>query len=428
MKYLLIASAALGGILLFLLAAASADTSLFAGHYSILLVFNAAIALALISLVGWQLWTLRRALKERKFGSKLTLRFLLIFALMAALPGALVYTVSVQFLAKSIESWFNVRVDAALDVGLDLGRSVLDDMLSDVRRSARNMALELSDLPLQQQGAELNRLREQAGVNEASIVTTGGAVLYTASSTLTQLVPEPPPAHVLRQVKADREYGRIEAVGERGLQSRVLIQLPASGWGAEVHVLQLIQPVPASVAESVETVQAAQRDYKELSLLRTGLKRIYILTLTLALLLALFSAIALAFILSRRLSMPLAILAEATHAVARGDFTRRAKVTSRDELGILTKSFNSMTEQLDEARTQAERNQQQVESAKAYLENILGNLSAGVMTFDEAFRLQIVNAGATTILNEPLERGRALAGSSTLQDLDKLIRTAFAES
>src|SRR5206468_9098615 len=94
--------------------------------------------------------------------------------------------------------------------------------------------------------------------------------------------------------------------------------------------------------------QSVYRAYKELSLSRQGLKEIYILTLTLTLLLALFSAIALAFLLSRRLSKPLAVLAESTQAVARGDFSRRARVTSRDELGILTQSFNSMTQQLGE--------------------------------------------------------------------------------
>src|SRR5690606_31319257 len=126
MRYVIIVSGALGGILLFLLAAASADSSMFAGHYPLLLVLNGLIALALLGLVAYQLVKLRRALKARVFGSRLTLRFLLVFVLMAALPGALVYTVSVQFLARSIESWFGVRVDAALESGLSLGRHVLD--------------------------------------------------------------------------------------------------------------------------------------------------------------------------------------------------------------------------------------------------------------------------------------------------------------
>jgi nitrogen fixation/metabolism regulation signal transduction histidine kinase len=170
------------------------------------------------------------------------------------------------------------------------------------------------------------------------------------------------------------------------------------------------------------------RDYKELSLLQEGLKRIYLLTLTLALLLALFSALALAFILSRRVAEPLGELAEATHAVARGDFSRRARVRSADEVGVLTKSFNSMTAQLDEARAAAEANRQQVENAKAHLENVLANLSAGVLTLDEQYRLQGANAGAAAILGEDPGRclGGPLTGSLALDTIARAIAEGFA--
>jgi nitrogen fixation/metabolism regulation signal transduction histidine kinase len=186
--------------------------------------------------------------------------------------------------------------------------------------------------------------------------------------------------------------------------------------------------VPPGVAEKAETVQSVYRDYKELSLLRAGLKRIYILTLTLTLLLALFSAIALAFILSRRLSEPLAELAESTLAVARGDFSHRPRVTSRDELGILTRSFNSMIGQLDDARAAADANREQVESARAHLENILANLSAGVLTFDETFQLQVANHGAAAILGEEVVAciGGPLGGSAALEVLAEAIRDGFA--
>lgn len=425
MRYVLIVSGALGGILLFLLAAASADTSMFAGHYPLLLILNGLIAVALLGLVGYQLLKLRRALKARVFGSRLTLRFLLMFVLMAALPGALVYTVSVQFLARSIESWFDVRVDAALESGLNLGRSVLDNMLNDLRSKARTISLELAEVPTSQQAIVLNRLREQTGVDDAIVATTSGLVLSSASRLPTQLLPEGPPSAVLRQVRQGGDYAAIEPSGERGLLMRVVVPLPATAWVDDNRVLQLLQPVPASLAESAETVQAVYRDYRELSLLRVGLKRIYILTLTLALLLALFTAIALAFILSRRLSRPLAVLAEATHDVARGDFTRRAKVTTRDELGVLTKAFNSMTDQLSEARAAAELNRMQVENAKAYLENILATLSAGVLTFDGAFRLQVANAGAEAILGEKLVSGEPLSGSAAQLKLAQAVREGF---
>src|SRR6185503_959034 len=99
----------------------------------------------------------------------------------------------------------------------------------------------------------------------------------------------------------------------------------------------------------------------------------------------------LAILFSERLSAPLVHLAAGTRAVAQGDFSQRQPVRSYDELGLLTESFNAMTEQLAEARAAALLNQQQLEAAKAYLESILGQLSAGVLSFDEEHRLRSAN-------------------------------------
>jgi nitrogen fixation/metabolism regulation signal transduction histidine kinase len=429
MTYVLVVSAALGGILLFLLAVASANSTLFAQHYPLLLILNGVIAVALVALVGYQLWRLRRALRAKMFGSRLTLRLLVLFVAMAIVPGVLVYTVSLQFLAKSIESWFDVRVDNALESGLSLGRDALEAMLEELRGKARVMALELGDLPPAAQAFALNRLREQAGVDDAMLVGPGGSVIGGASRELAKLVPEAPPAAVMRQVRGGRLYAAIEALGEKGLVLRVVVPVGGTAIADEARLLQLTHAVPAGIAEKAETVQAVYRDYKELSLLRAGLKRIYILTLTLTLLLALFSAIALAFVLSRRLSEPLAELAESTLAVARGDFSHRPRVTSRDELGILTRSFNSMIGQLDDARAAAEANREQVESARAHLENILANLSAGVLTFDETYRLQVANHGAAAILGDEVVGcvGGPLGGASALDTLAEAIRDGFGE-
>ncbi len=397
MTYILIASTALAGILLFLLAAASANTALFARHYPLLVILNVAVAVGLVVIVGYQLWMLGGAIRRRLFGSRLSLRFVVLFAMMALIPGVLVYTVSVQFLAKSIESWFDVRVDSALEGGLNLGRAALDSLLEDLQRKTRIAAMELGEIAPAQQAAMLDQLLESAGASEAIVIGPTG-ILGSATRDLTRFVPNMPPLNVLRQARQNRGYRAIEGVGERGLMLRVIAPIGRLTLAEEQRLLQFTLPVPASLAVSAESVQSVYRSYKELTLSRQGLREIYILTLTLTLLLALFSAFALAFLLGRRLAEPLATLAEATEAVARGDFTRRARVTSTDELGILTRSFNSMTEQLDEARTAAEQNRRQVESAKGHLENVLANLSAGVLVLDRDMRLNIANASAGRIV------------------------------
>ncbi|MGH8730369.1 MAG: PAS domain-containing sensor histidine kinase, partial [Burkholderiales bacterium] len=145
MKFLIALVLLLGAIMLYLLSSASADTPLFSGDLPLLLGLGVGLVLVLMLVVGYQLLLLRRRLKARVFGSKLTLRLVLLFALVAVLPGALVYGVSVQFLSRSIESWFDVRVDKALEGGLSLGRVTLDNMLRELRAKAELMTLELTE-------------------------------------------------------------------------------------------------------------------------------------------------------------------------------------------------------------------------------------------------------------------------------------------
>jgi len=428
MTYALIVSAALGGILLYLLAAATANSPSFAEYYPLLLGLNAAIAVALLGLVAYELAILAKQRRAKVFGSLLTFRVLVMFALVGIVPGLLVYTVSLQFLAKSIESWFDVRVERALEGGLNLGRAALDVMLNDLLLKAHVMALDLSETPVTEQGVLLGRLRAQAYVEDAVLMTQEGEFLAGARRDDRVAAPPPLGAKALQEARERaRGYSAVEPVGDRGLLLRVVVLLENPPEAPDRRLLQITHWVPQSLAEQGESVQSVYRAYKELSLSREGLKEIYILTLTLTLLLALLSAIVLAFLLSRRLSQPLAVLAEGTQAVAKGDFSRRAPVTSRDELGILTQSFNSMTEQLGEARSAAQLNQVQLETAKAYLESILANLSAGVLVFDNRLVLRISNSGAASILHETLAPliGRSLEDWPVLTEFARVLRTEF---
>jgi nitrogen fixation/metabolism regulation signal transduction histidine kinase len=385
---------ALGAVLLFLLATASANSELFASHYPLLVGINAIAAAALLAPIAIQLRRLKREYRQRVFGSRLKYRLVVMLALMAVVPGVLIYGVSMLFAVKSIDSWFDVRVDSALEGGLSLGRNVLGSLEADLLEKGRDMALALSDTPAP--GPRLlNRLREQAGVQSATLLTLTGGVTASSSGELDNLLPPVPSPAQLRQARSSRGTSAVEGDAGSGLTLRVLV--PVSGYelGAEPRVLQLIQPVPAAVARSAEAVAAAYRDYQSLQLGRAGLKRIYTLTLTFTLLVALFAAVALAFFLAERLARPLLILAEGTQAVAAGDFTPRVAWKSHDELGVLTRSFSDMTRQLDEARSEAGRHQ-------AYLESVLANLSAGVMAFDAGFRLQAANRGAGAILKDDL--------------------------
>ena len=174
---------------------------------------------------------LARRHRARVFGARLTLRLLVRFAALAVLPGLIVYAVSVVFLTRSIESWFDVKVDAALEGGINLGQQVIEQMTAELQAKANAMALELADRPQPQLAAQLERLRAQLGIEEAVVVSGSGRLLASAGQDVTRLVPELPASHALRQARGKRVYTAVDASGGTLLALRVVVpvDMPADG-------------------------------------------------------------------------------------------------------------------------------------------------------------------------------------------------------
>ena len=400
-RYVTLAIFMLGAVLVYFLSTASASASIFSRQLPMLLGLGVATVLGLAALVGYQLVGLRRRVRAGVFGSKLTLRLVMLFSLVAVMPGALVYAVSVQFLAKSIESWIDVRVDKALEGGLSLARANLENMLRELHKKADSMAAALGDPNSSNVRLRLNSLRDQAAVNEATLFTPDGKILAFAGED-SPLIPRLPPSSVLRKARMQQAYTASEQSTGGGILLRVVI--PLHRIAGETVLLQLLQPVPDPIAADAKAVETIYEDYQQLVLSRLGLKRLYGLALTLSLLLALLLGLLMAIRFSERLSAPLGFLEAGTRAVAQGDFSQRDPVQGRDELAILTGSFNAMTRQLADAKDETERKQLEVNSAKAYLESVLTNLSAGVVSFDAKFRLRAANRSAQNILGGDLSQ------------------------
>ena len=420
LRYVVIACVSLGAVLLYLLSRASSNTASFGQHYTLLIVLNSLLAVVLAGLIIYQVWVVSKRIRDRVFGARLTLRLIILFALMAVVPGTLIYAVSVQFLTRSIESWFDVRVDAALEGGINLGRSVLDAQLQDLVKKSEAAALNLADESVSTQFMSVNRLREQIGVQEATLFSSRGHVLAFSSTEPSSLTPLFPSPSILRTVRAQRPYSSIETLGNKGLYLRVIVPVNVLSLSEDIRILQLFHPVPAKVARDAEAVQEVFRDYRELAFSRHGLNKIFSLTLTMTLLFSLLSAIALGFVLSQRMSAPLGLLAEGTRAVAKGDFSPMQPVKARDELGQLMQSFNTMTRQLSETSADVEHKQQQLAASKGYLESILAHLSSGVIAFDELFLLKSANPIATQLLGIDLETLRHVRVFDWGQQLPKL--------
>jgi nitrogen fixation/metabolism regulation signal transduction histidine kinase len=398
MLYLVAGSLLLGSALIGLLAAAAGNTAFFADNLALLLGITAATAVGLAVLIAYQAILLVRRIRAGVFGAKLTARLFLIIGLMSLVPGLVVYGVSVQFLVRSIESWFDVRMEGALEGGLALGQSALEHVQRETVKKAERLAQQLGDLPPILQTARLDDLREAAGVQELGLFDDNGNMLGFSSSDRSTLLPKPPERGALWQVRLQQVWSRLQATGSGGITVRVVAPVNMASLSVRPRVVQVVQPVPQQLAQDAQQVEEARQGYQELLLSRLGLKRLYGISLTLALALALFSAFSLAFVLSERLAAPLRALARGTRAVARGDFTQVQTVSSRDELGMLTQSFNRMTRQLSEARATAEESRDKLLEANSYLEGVLSSVTTGVVTLEHDLAVRVANPAAAGVL------------------------------
>lgn len=433
-RYSLLILAGLGGVFIFLLASAASNTDFFESNYPLLITLNGLIAASLLGVLMVLVVRMVRRYRAKAFGSRLMLRMAVSFALMGLIPGLTLYLVSVQFLAKSMDSWFDVRVDGALESGLNLGQTALDSLLDDLSIKAQSVSVEMSRSSPSQQLLELSRLREAANVREVTLLNEAGQMLGHSSAQLDNLIPSIPPTSMLRQALMTRPYKQVEPDPDNPdqlLRMRVIVPVspPLTSLDIGQRYIQILQPVPDTLARRASAVQTVYRDYQELALSRSGLRKIYGITLTLALFLTVFVSMAVAFWLSSRLAAPLVWLAEGTKALAQGDFKTMTPVHADDELGELTESFNTMTRQLSEAQRRLQFNQAQLTQNNDFLQSLLASLSAGVLVMDHKLRLKMYNEGANRIFDRSLAPlvGQSLDDLAGLEGFAMAVRASVAD-
>lgn len=431
-------------VLLVLLIGSSGNTSRFAEQFDILLLLNGVLALALFIWVLTLVLGLIKQVKRKKFGAKLTSKFAFFFAMVAIVPGVIIYFLSVQFMSRSVESWFNVKVDSALESGLTLGQASLDSMLDDLVSSSRRLAISLGSVSDADLPAALAQLRDDNQSTDMLVFSANGSkVIAFSSSTFGSLLPQLPSPNLLSQLRLSRQYASVEEVlmpgGDKDrpqYQLRVIVPLFSTAsrldttlsGNSDPHWLQLTRMVPTSFSDNLNEIQLGFRNYEELALSRGGLRQLFIITLTMAMLLTVFVSLGIALWLAKRLVEPLLTLAEGTQAVAAGDYCQIPEPKQSDEVGQLSRSFNLMTSQLEEARRQVQNNRVKLERSNLYLESILASLTTGVMVLDQRFYVQRVNKGAQAILHKSLTDfiGQPLGALPHLQEFAQVIRRAFA--
>ena len=399
---------------LFLMSVATESSTLLGPLYSVFLVISILGILFLLAMILASIYTLAVQFRARVVGSRLTLRLLGIFTVLAVAPVAVVLIFSLQVVNRGIDSWFDVKTEKALDDALAVGRAALDASKKELLKNTRAIAIELEDNPGKLAVPALDFLRDKYAISELTLLSQEGRIVASSSEAgpgATKLVPDRPSDTILVQVRQGQDYANLDAIRRGDLQLRVVVAVTPREVGAPLRILQALQPLPARYAELSQSVQTAFAEYQKLVYLRGPLKFGFTLTLGLVALLTVLIAASAAIFSARRLSAPIRDLAAGTRAVARGDYGKQLPVQGRDEFGILVESFNDMTRKIREAQNQIKRSRAEAEMQHTYLQTVLTHLSSGVLSFNGRNCLRTHNAAAAQILRTDLEplKGKSLA-------------------
>ena len=425
-------------VLLLLLSTATSNTEFFDGYFIWLYAANIVVGgLLLLSIVVLVVVISIRWRKGR-FGTRLIAKLAMIFALVGVVPGIILYSVSWQFVSKSIETWFDVKVESALNSGLELGRVTLRIAQEEILSEGKFIAEQIVQVPAgttsEQVGSMVVKIRNQFGIQEVSLFNLQRTLILSTEPNPKGYFPAPSAEVVAEAFKKngitfldeiDIEQGqhgyRVRAIVPITRQKAVPSKAGSNKTVEDKYFLQLVRFIPAPLAKNIFAVESAYSEYQEKALGRLGLRKMYIGTLTLTLFFALFVAVTLALLLGRQLAQPLLMLLRGTQAVAQGDLSPKPELDTGDELGMLTRHFNVMTKQLSDARTS-------LQESKSFLETVLGNLTAGVCIFDKHFNLVSSNPGAAKILGTDLLvlTGKPLSSSAVLQEFEAAVREGFA--
>jgi len=408
MKYLITSVAIIGVGFLILLAQSLSNNDLVSNDtFLVLLAISVAFVLCLFFLILFQIFKLLQSVKKEITGSKLTLRLVISFGMMVLIPVLIVYLVSVNFLTKSIESWFDVRVESALEGGLTLGQNTIDILIDDIQLKGKSIAYAISNKPFEKREEILIDLREKFSIASAVLYKSDGNISAISQSNSTINSTINTTTLTLEDLTKGKSgyFVRIEEAKENNLVLKAFIPIFYNNINQTTdligleEILMLSQPIPESIANVAVSVESVFEEYQQLRYSRNSLKIIYTLTLTIVLMLAILTSVAISFVISRRFTRPLSLLAEATNQIAKGNYKKIIPEIGKDELGRLVKSFNSMTYQLDTATKNSKKDRKRLEDARTFLDTTLTNLVTSIIVIDEDQKIKLYNKSAAKLLN-----------------------------
>jgi two-component system, NtrC family, nitrogen regulation sensor histidine kinase NtrY len=380
----------------------------------LLININLLLLLLLIFLVIRNLVKLLYDRKRKVMGAKLRTRLVVAFVTLTLLPATVLFLFSISFITSSIDFWFNVPVEQALENSLQVGHTIYQRAEKESRFLLERVAYQLERKNLLEQG------QEQALANYMQVVqrefNLDAIEVYGPNADRRTYALAPvledkalvsiSASHLLKTSSAPGVHTISTAVGA-GELLRTIGAVPfGASSGAVTGFAAISTYLPPEVSENMASIARGFEEYQQIILLKRPIQTFYFITLSVVALLVVFCAVWLGFYLAKTITIPIMRLADGTRRVAEGDLSFALDVQADDEIGYLVAAFNKMTRDLRIGREQLELSAQmlreqniEIEARRRYMEIVLKNVSAGVITLDAAGMITTFNKSAERMLN-----------------------------
>lgn len=372
------------------------------------LLLDLVLLLALATLVAWRLVALWMARRSGTAGSRLHVRLVILFGLVAITPTIIMAVYSTLTINLGFQVWFGERVSRVISASVSVAEAYVEEHKMMIRAEILAMGNDVNRaLPVyyQDRAAFANIVNQQAQLRslaDAYVLTSSGEILAKSGMSLSATFSPPTAESIARAAEGDV----VILASERDAQVRALLRLDRF-LDAYLYVSRFVDP---RVLNTAMQAHRAASDYAALEGQRGGIQIAFALIYLALAMLVLLAAIAVGFWLANRLVEPISRLAVASERLRDGDLTARVEDSpNNDEIAALSRSFNRMAGQLEGQRSELLGANLQLDRRRRFTEAVLGGVTSGVIGLDADGKVNLANEAAMALLDS---RGENLAGLS----------------
>ncbi len=384
-----------------------------------LININVVLLLLLLFLTVRNLVKLIFERRKNIMGGRLRSKLVLAFVTLSLLPAGIIFFISVQFISSALEYWFNLKTERSLKISLEVGQDYYDRAAEEILSFGNNISRIISydGYMLISKNADLNKFiddkRREYRLSSVAVYTRGLEQRSFSRDHRVDLTP-------FRGIQPEL----LKDSMERGSDSR-FIESSAHGdliYGAVpifsrteskaiIGVALVTRFVPGKYVHRLQAISRGLQEYQQLKMLKRPIKISHMITLSIVTLLVIFSSVWFGFYLSREITVPIKELADGTKRIASGDYDFFIDLEAADEIGVLVNSFNRMTmdlrtgkRRLEEANRHLVNSNLELEQRRLYMEFVLANVAAGVVSTDAEGRILTINKSAERMLGVSSDR------------------------